>query len=434
MTSTGLVRQCYACGFEAPADAEQCPSCHQPLQPGSVRLPLIIVVLLIVAVFALTQYFVKLHRQTEADLAQRWFQRGVQAMQAHNPQGAADGFRTALTYDRDNPQYRLRLAEALLESNHLNEARAHLSSLWDEEPADGEVNLQLARLYAKRNGPTEAVRYYRNAINGVWNGTPVDQREAARFELIHYLIQRHDAAQARAELVALQADEPRDVPDQLRLAALFLELGELSRAVEVYKEILANDQANVPALTGLGEALLQIGDYPGAERALASAVDHNPNSAEARQQLELARQLLRVSPALRNLSFAERVRRVSAAYDTAWKRLTSCAAQGYNPPAAATRASSQANSTNPATGNAQAAGSLAVHSPMPADLEVLYTTGLQMADEASERSLQKNPDSLEPVMQYVFQVERATQPVCPSLSLSDQALLLLAQGENESLK
>ena len=37
-------------------------------------------------------------------------------------------------------------------------------------------------------------------------------------------------------------------------------------------------------------------------------------------------------------------------------------------------------------------------------------------------------------MQYVFEVERTTAPVCSQMNLTDQALLMLAQRETEAQK
>jgi predicted Zn-dependent protease len=144
---------------------------------------LAVTLVLIIAGFVFTQYFVNLHRQMESDLAVRWFTRGEQAMQAQLPAAAAEDYRNALSYDPDNRQYRLRLAQALLAANRWNEARAHLTSLWEEEPADGEVNLTLARLNAQRGDYSNTIRYYGNAINGVWNDDPRKRRIATRFEL-----------------------------------------------------------------------------------------------------------------------------------------------------------------------------------------------------------------------------------------------------------
>ncbi len=386
--------------------------------------------------FAFTQYFVTLHRRTEDSLAQRWFARGDAAMQAGDPAAAADEYRNALGYDRENDLYRLRLAQALLASNRLNEAHAHLISLWDEEPADGEVNLGLARVYVRRHDPNQAVRYYRNAINGVWSDTPQQHRIATRFELVQYLMEQHHMGQASAELLALQADQPSDVSDQLRLAQLLLEVGEAARAMDVYNKLLKEDPRNAQAWLGLGEASITLGDYLQAERALDTAVERDPASTEAHKQLDLAREVLRIAPSLRDLSLTERTVRVAEAFNTAMGRLTSCATQkGYSLGAEgiSTPSTSSHNKSLP-IGKGSAVPAVGMMAPAPDDMQLLYSHGLQIKADASERALRRNPDSLEPVMQFVFQVERTTAPVCPDMSLTDQALLLLAQHESETLR
>jgi tetratricopeptide (TPR) repeat protein len=391
--------------------ADRCPACGHTAEPRFARLTLFLVVVIILAGFAFTQYLVRLHRGTEQMLAQRWFSRGEAAMQAGDAPAAADDYRTALSYDRENDLYRLRLAQALLASNRLNEARSHLLSLWDEEPADGEVNLALARLYARRTSPAQAGRYYRNAINGVWENSPQRHRIATRFELIDYLMQLHDTGQASAELLALQADQPPAVSDQLRLAELLLQVREEKRAVDTYNKVLKDDPNNAQAWLGLGNASLALGDYPEAEHAFALAAEHDPASTEARQQLELVREVLRVAPSLRGLSLAERARRVADAFNAAMKRLTTCAAQ-----------------------KSYSLGPQGTDAPAPDSLRQLYSRGLQTKSTAAERALRSDPDSLESVMQYVFEAERTTAAICPDVSETDRALLLLAQHETESVR
>ena len=138
-------------------------------------------------------------------------------MQANLPNVAADDYRTALSYDPENEDYRLRLGQALVAANRLNEARAHLLSLWEDEPASGDVNLTLARLFAKRQDPKSAIRYYNDAINGVWDDDPRKHRIDVRFELSNYLLQQRRTTEAQSELMALLAEDPRDLADQLRL-------------------------------------------------------------------------------------------------------------------------------------------------------------------------------------------------------------------------
>lgn len=438
ITSAAIGTSCEACGQEVPAGAYRCPGCGQPVSRRYGRLTLFVVVILIMAGFAFTQYFVKLHRSTEESLAQRWFARGEAAMRDGDPPAAADEYRTALSYDRENDLYRLRLAQALLGSNRLNEAHAHLISLWDEEPADGEVNLALARLYARRNDPTQAVRYYRNAINGVWSDSPQQHRIATRFELVHYLIQRYDTGQASAELLALQADQPPNVSDRLLLAKLLLDVGEAARATDVYNKLLKDEPGNAQVWLGLGEASFRLGEYQQAEHALATAVERDPASTDAQQQLDSVREVLRVAPSLRGLSLAERTRRVADAFNTAMSRLTGCATQkGYVLTPQGIAASSPSTSKNKQPSSAaegRVLPTIEETAPAPDELQLLYSRGLQIKSAAAERVLLRNPDSLEPVMQFVFQVEGSTAPICPDITPADRALLLLAQHENETLR
>ena len=397
---------------------------------------MIVVIIVILAGFAFTQYFVRLHRGTEKMLARRWFDRGDAAMLAGDAPVAADDYRTALSYDREDDLYRLRLAQALLASNRLNEARSHLVSLWDEEPASGEVNLALGRLYARRNSAPQAARYYRNAINGVWDSAPQQHRIATRFELIDYLMERHDTGQASAELLALQADQPPAVSDQLRLAGLLLQVGEATRSIDTYKRILRDDPNEAQAWLGLGNASIALGDYQGAEHALAIALEHNSDSTEAHQQLELVREVLRVAPSLRGLSLAERTHRVAEAFNAALSRLTSCAVQrGYvlSPQGSQTSSTSAANDNLPPS-KGRAASANRTATPAPDDLQLLYSRGLQIKSAATERALRGNPDSLEPVMQFVFEAERTAATSCPEMIETDRALLLLAQHESETLR
>lgn len=429
--------RCSACGHELPAGVERCPACGNSIASRSARVTLIVTLIFVFAGFALTQYLVNRHRASEASLAQLWFARGEQALQANHAMAAAEAYRTALSYDRDNGQYRLRLAEALLGANRISEARAHLLSLWETEPADGEVNLTLARLYARTGDAPEAERYYRNAINGVWPDGAREKRIATRFELVQYLMQRKDFGQASGELVALQADAPRDVPHQLRLAELLMQIGEPMRALEVYDVVVKAGPDNAQAWLGKGNASLELGDYEAAEDALAKAVELDRNSVEARQQLDLVREVLQIAPGLRGLSLAQRAGRVAKAFNAALERLTSCANQhGSSLTAAggAARTETGAVDAGPLSVRGRVPSLVAAATPALDKLQMLYATGLQKKAGATEPALRNNPDGLEPTMQYVFEVERSTEVICPIMSEVDRALLILAQHEGETLR
>lgn len=427
-TAPAIIR-CKACGTEVSPKADRCPACGRVVSTGSSRIVLAVTLVLIFAGFAFTQYLVNLHRGIESSLAMRWFTRGEQAMQAHLPTVAADDYRTALSYDPGNRQYRLRLAQALLAANRLNEARSHLTSLWEEEPADGEVNLTLARLYVERGDYSKAVRYYGDGINGVWDEEPRAHRIAARFELVNYLLQQHRVGQAQAELVALQADAPADPADQLLLGNLLLQVNEPKRAVGAFDAVLEHDPRSAQAWLGKAQASLALGNYKEAEHAITNAVDRDPKLDDARQQLAVMREVLRLNPALRGLPLAERSQRTAESFQLAMRRLNGCATQhgialaSQNPPAAS-QPGAGADATKPAATSSSAGG----------QLQRLYAIGFRKEASATEAALRKNPDALEPTMQYVFDVERATASICPATDVADGALLTLAQHEGEAVK
>jgi hypothetical protein len=59
---------------------------------------------------------------------------------------------------------------------------------------------------------------------------------------------------------------------------------------------------------------------------------------------------------------------------------------------------------------------------------------VQKQASATDAALRRNPDALEPTMQYVFEVERTAASICPTMDLTDRALLTLAQNESETVK
>jgi tetratricopeptide (TPR) repeat protein len=383
--------RCTRCGVEFSADADTCPACGRAVGTQSARITLTITLILIFLGLGFTQYFVKLHRATEASLANRWFLRGNQAMQANLPVVAAQDYRTALSYDPENREYRLRVAQALLAADRLNEARAHLTSLWELEPADGDVNLTLARLYAKRGDSASATRYYSNAINGVWPDDTRQERVATRFELASYLMQQHKLTQAQSELMALLADAPPDPGAQLRLGDLLLQVNEPEHTIEIDNSVLAKDSSNAQAYLQKAHALIALNKFAEAEHALTKAVENDPASVDARNQLDLMREVLRLDTSLRGLSGTERADRAVEAFRSAWQRLSSCATQqgvNLNPP------ENMAPIGSPTTSDKVVLPS-ATTAPPPNTLQMLYSSGLQKQAGVTQKTLREDSDAVE---------------------------------------
>src|ERR1700680_2345202 len=135
-------------------------------QPVMLALLAALGVIFFLAVAGLSRAY---HAQRES-LGNRWFSRGVADLNARHFDRAVTEFRSALLYSRDNYDYQLSLAEALIGEKRTSEAYSYLVNLWDQQPENGLVNLELARIAAQRGQTEQAQRYYHNAIYAVWPG------------------------------------------------------------------------------------------------------------------------------------------------------------------------------------------------------------------------------------------------------------------------
>ena len=141
-----------------------------------------------VVLFAITLFLFKSFTQHREDLAVRWSDRGRLALQQGKPDQAIVALRTALSYAPGTRAYEVLLAQALGEAGRTEESYNYFLGLWETEPGDGFTNLQLARLAAKKSDREDAVRFYRAAIYGTWEGDGVVRRAQVRLELARYLI------------------------------------------------------------------------------------------------------------------------------------------------------------------------------------------------------------------------------------------------------
>jgi tetratricopeptide (TPR) repeat protein len=234
-------------------------------------------------------------------------------------------------------------------------------------------------------------------------------------------MQQRSPARAQAELLAMLADAPTVPADQLTLGQMLLAVNDPEHALQAFNALLSKESANAQAWLGLSQAYLAMGDYVEAARAAGKAVEHDPTLEDARRQLDLTREMARIDPLPRGLPLSQRAARVAGAFDAALTRLRTCAAQQHLELAAPVIPANTGSTPGAAT------------SPAPNSLQLLYTSGVQKQADTTSQALRKNPDALEPTLQYVFEVENATAPICPEMSLTDRALLTLAQHESEPL-
>jgi len=377
------------------------------------RTPLVLAALVAITIlgFAIVSRLVTRLKANEKRIAFHAFEAGMVAYQGNNPERALDDFRAALSYDRDNPSYQLSLARALRDTGRLDEAEAYLVHLWEGSPQDSTINLALARLAARRHSVDDALRYYHNAIYGLWPADPDSNRRQTRLELIDFLLQQKAFAQARAELIALAQVLPRDVSAHLAVASRFGQSEDLPDALAQYETALKLDQKNVAALKGAGEAAFQLGRYSTAQKYLRNAVELNPKDEGLHQRLETATLVLATDPFLLRISDAERNRRVVAAFDRAGERLKTCAAANR------IELPSAAPSSPPASTSAS------VHTSL-VDLWYEWNSARRDLRRLSSGSNADMPDAL---MDLILQIEQQTARQCGQPSGADLALLLISR-------
>jgi predicted Zn-dependent protease len=230
--------------------------------PVMLALLAVLGVMFFLAVAGLSRVY---HAQREA-LGNRWFSRGVRDLNAQHFDLAVTKFRAALLYSPDNYDYQLNLAEALIGLKRTDEAYSYLVNLWDEQPEDGLVNLELARIAAQKEQREQAQRYYHNAIYATWPSDQEGKRNETRLELIEYLLGIHAQAQAQSELIALEENLGDEPSQQQRLGDLFLRAQNDEHALAAYRASLKTNPHNQAALEGAGLAAFQLGRYPLAER------------------------------------------------------------------------------------------------------------------------------------------------------------------------
>ncbi len=350
--------------------------------------------------FVVTGFAARFYHTKQAALAVEWHLRGETDLKEGQAGRAIEDFRTALVYSRDNALYRLRLAQALIAASRADEARAYLLNLWEREPGNGTVNLELARLAAGKGDIGEAARYYHNAIFGVWEEGPEERRRQVRLELCQLLVNRGARNEAQAALIELAGDLPKDPELQARVGGLFLRIEDYAHALEMFRQTLDLDRRHEAALAGAGESAFQMGNYSEARRFLDRAVRVNSKDTRSAQLLETANLVLEIDPFARGVSASARARRVVKAFEQAMDRLRGCA---------------------------QKRDEVLEGPPPLTELQTLYARAAKMRPQVRESSLRRDSELMLSTTHLVFEVEEFAVRACGPPTGLDLALLLIGR-------
>jgi tetratricopeptide (TPR) repeat protein len=336
------------------------------------------------------------HQAQRQAIGERWFNRGIADLNGRRFDAAVTDFRAALLYSPDEYSYQLNLAEALIGEGHTGQAFAYLTNLWDREPENGIVNLELARIAAQRGDTDSGIRYYHNAVYAVWPSAQEGMRRNARLELIELLLRNRLKAQAQSELIALAENAGPDPALQQRIGDLFLRAEDYEHALGAYNAALKPDRHHAAALAGAGYAAFELGRYQLAQHYLQSAISANPNDPESAERLRTTQLVLHLDPFRRQIPAAERNRIVMEAFAAAGQRLRSCAVP-------------------------------TVRATAPPSVASLSDEWARLKPRTTEAGLRRNPDLADTAMDLVFRIERATSTVCGTPTGTDLALLLISR-------
>jgi tetratricopeptide (TPR) repeat protein len=387
------------------------------LIPRSAPVILLLLTLAAATGFAAVSHLVARYNANQQSRGRKLYQQGLADASANRYDDAINVFRAALTCDPTNSQYQLSLARALRDSNdprRLDEAESYLIALWQRAPQDAAVSLALARVAAHRGSIDDAIRYYHNAMYGVWNSDPDANRSKARIELIQFLLKKGAPDKAESELMALATALPPTPDAHLQAAQLFAQARDYAMELAQYEEVLRFDPANAAALAGAGQATYRASNYTSARRYLQDAVNANPQDEESRQFLATTELILRNDPFAGHISDAERNRRIAVAFTQAEKRLDACA-QEKNIDLKATVTPAEASGPALATGSA------------PSPLLALQSLWTEAKPDLARLRLPAETDLPDAIMDVVFQIEQQTAATCGQPQGLDRALLLISQ-------
>jgi tetratricopeptide (TPR) repeat protein len=358
----------------------------------------------------LTWLIFRSYSQHQSDAAARWKRRGEDALAHNNAKAAVYDLRTALGYGQDDPTTEIELAGALAQAGRLQEAAAYFNTLWEKEPGNGNLNLQLARLEARQGQTDLALHHYHAAIYGVWEGDGAIRRRQVRLELVHYLIQQNRFGDARDELL-IAAGNDNTTPGLLEVAALLAEAHAPSDALQIYREVAGRRPVVVQALEGAGQMAFTLAKYRTARSYLDRAMNASSASrplmdrALTEKNLKIANAVMAIYPS-QALPQRERLLRVVRAYDVAHKRYLGCAngTTGQN--------------TTPQHGSTQIQNNDA--------MAALGNRWQNARPQLTVAALVDSAQLEQATMQLVYDTEQVTEQVCGEPRGEDAALLRIA--------
>ncbi|HEY6347595.1 MAG TPA: tetratricopeptide repeat protein [Bryobacteraceae bacterium] len=260
-----------------------------------------------IAVVASADVFLaKAERAANQQEAARFFANGQKLLRKGENAQAVEQFRSALSLDRDNPDDQLALGQALFAAGRLNDARAALETLLEENSFSGPGNLAMARVLVKQDAVNQATFYYHRAIYGEWKENAGSNPVSVRLELAGLLSRQISKAEdlkaqnlresLLAELLPLEDEAPGDPATRKQLGWWFLAAGSPNRAATVFRMVLHELPGDAEAYAGMGQAEFAEGNYGVARADFQMAVRLRPGDWDSENRLKECERVLELNP------------------------------------------------------------------------------------------------------------------------------------------
>jgi tetratricopeptide (TPR) repeat protein len=339
------------------------------------------------------------NRSMNVQIAESWYRSGRVQLKGGKTTEAIDSFRKAATNDHSNAEYTLALASALAEADRTQEARQIVLRLRLTTPESGEVNLNLARLSARNGMVAEAVRYYHNALYGVWPADQLaQQRVVVRTELIRFLLAGRNSSQALSQLLILASDIPHTEQAHQNLGQLFLDAADARDALEQFRLVLQLNSDSEEALAGAGRAAFDLVDYASARRYLEKAVRNGDKSEMTVHLLDITNLVISSDPLAPGLATVERIRRLTRGLNFVSDELQRCIG---------TKLSDQS--------------ALAVLEPLRGEIDT------SRQSELAPSKLKSDHEAFRTGLNLIYRATSATSEICGELPSFSRALLLIGR-------
>ena len=271
---------------------------------GAVAL----VAVVIAGLAAVDKSLASIERAELMGSADRSYRKGIDFLRRGMAAQAVEPLRQAHATERDSPVYTLSLIEALTAVSKTDEARQLADEILASHPNDGEANLITARLMVKQGNLEDADAYYHRAIYGMWSSDAATHEVAARLELAEMLLRENARQRLLGELISLSSEAGDDLALKRQIGHLYLMADSPARAVEMFREVLEHARHDAKALTDLGEAELENGEYRAARASFQQASFYDP-AAALEPRLRLLTEVTALDPTPRRLTSGEKYSR-----------------------------------------------------------------------------------------------------------------------------